>query len=198
MAGEHRWLFRLMYLIGKTPWDGHPLPALVQEIAKGSPKGKALDVGCGTGDTAIYLAQNGWDVTGIDFVARPLRRARAKAEANAAKVAFVQGDVTKLTRSGVGDGFGLVVDNGCMHGLSAEARAAYVQGLNAVTTPDARMVLSAFPRRKRPGPEGIDREEVIELFAPEWTVSGGAPEPEMSSDPDDPIHVFALERAAAG
>jgi 2-polyprenyl-3-methyl-5-hydroxy-6-metoxy-1,4-benzoquinol methylase len=77
-------LFKVLYRLGFTPWDGHPmsptLPALVEgegALAAGS----ALDIGCGTGDNSVYLANRGWQVTGVDYVSKPLEAARAKAAA---------------------------------------------------------------------------------------------------------------------
>ena len=67
-------MFRVFYRIGFTPWDGHPIAASLRTLIEGtgdSPAlaaASALDVGCGTGDTSIYLAQHGWQVTGVDFV----------------------------------------------------------------------------------------------------------------------------------
>ena len=78
-------LFRIFYRIGFTPWDGHPLAQSLRHLIEGTrdaaplPAGSALEVGCGTGDCSIYLAQHGWKVTAVDFVAKPLERARAKA-----------------------------------------------------------------------------------------------------------------------
>jgi ubiquinone/menaquinone biosynthesis C-methylase UbiE len=55
--------------------------------------GAALDIGCGTGDSAIYLAQHGWRATGTDFV----DKARAEAAAKQAGVDFVRADATRLS-----------------------------------------------------------------------------------------------------
>jgi len=63
-----RVLFGVLYRIGLTPWDGHRLsPLLVDAVESGElPRGAALDIGSGTGDAAIFLAQRGYAVTGID------------------------------------------------------------------------------------------------------------------------------------
>ena len=112
MASRHT-LFRVFYGLGFTPWDGHAQVASLLHLIKGTadtpalPPGSALDVGCGTGDSSIYLAQHGWQVTGVDFVAKPLDKARAKARAAGVSVNFVQADVTHLSRAGVGGDFGL-------------------------------------------------------------------------------------------
>jgi 2-polyprenyl-3-methyl-5-hydroxy-6-metoxy-1,4-benzoquinol methylase len=68
----------------------------VVEGAAALPKGKALDVGCGTGDTSIYLAKHGWNVTAIDFVQLAIDKARAKTAAAGVNVRYVRGDVTQL------------------------------------------------------------------------------------------------------
>ena len=104
---KDRLMFGLMYLIGFTPWEGHKLPTRLRDLVEGKyvlPKGKALDLGCGTGDTSIYLAQNGWDVTAIDFVQRAVKRAQTKAAAAGVKVRYHPGGChqAELIRSGDG------------------------------------------------------------------------------------------------
>ena len=58
--------------------DGHPIAQTLQDLVEGTndtpplPAGPALDLGCGTGDSSIYLVQHGWKVTGVDFVPKAL------------------------------------------------------------------------------------------------------------------------------
>ena len=102
----------------------------------GVTRGTCLDLGCGTGTDAIYLAIHGWDITGVDAVPKAL--ATARRDASAAGVArFVQGDVTRLHELGVGEGYALIVDFGCFHTLPEDRRPAYVAGV------------SRLPRRER-------------------------------------------------
>lgn len=64
-------------------WSGHPNEQLVVEVSD-LEAGTALDVGCGEGADAIWLAERGWRVVGIDVSARALdRTARAAAAASA-------------------------------------------------------------------------------------------------------------------
>src|SRR5262245_25806175 len=124
--------FGLMYRVGFAPWDGHKLPARLLELVEALPKGKAIDLGCGTGDSSIYLARHGWQVVGVDFVERALGTARAKAEAAKVSVRWLRADVTQLGQAGAGSGFTLLVDNGLLHLLSDAAREGYVREASAL------------------------------------------------------------------
>jgi 2-polyprenyl-3-methyl-5-hydroxy-6-metoxy-1,4-benzoquinol methylase len=65
---------------GQAPWDiGGPQPEIVRLAEAGAIRGVVLDVGCGTGENALYLAGRGLDVWGIDFIPKAIERARDKA-----------------------------------------------------------------------------------------------------------------------
>ena len=73
-------------------WSGRPNGRLVTEVAPLMP-GRVLDVGCGEGADAIWLAQGGWDVTAIDISEIAIRRAREASDAAGASVEWICGDV---------------------------------------------------------------------------------------------------------
>ncbi len=75
----------------KAMWSGRPNGRLVAEVTDLSP-GRALDIGCGEGADAIWLARRGWRVTAIDVSDVALRRAREAAELAGAAVEWVCGD----------------------------------------------------------------------------------------------------------
>lgn len=64
---------------GTRVWSGSPNELLVREVAD-LPPGRALDVGCGEGGDAVWLARQGWHVTGVDVSPTALRRATEGAE----------------------------------------------------------------------------------------------------------------------
>ncbi|ORJ61672.1 class I SAM-dependent methyltransferase [Mycobacterium simiae] len=182
MASKHT-LFRVFYRIGFTPWDGHPIAQSLRDLVEGTndapplPTGSALDLGCGTGDSSIYLAQHGWKVTGIDFVPKALDKARAKA-ANLS-VDFVEADVTRLSQTGIGSGFQLIVDNGCLHNMSDADRDAYVREVSAVAAPDARLLIVAFVPGGRFGVRGVEPAEMEPRFASVWTLLSASEERDL-------------------
>ena len=182
MASKHT-LFRVFYRIGFTPWDGHPIAQHLQDLVEGTentpalPVGSALDLGCGTGDSSIYLAQRGWKVTGVDFVPKALDKARAKA--GNLPVDFVGADVTRLSQTGIGTGFDLIVDNGCLHNMSDADRDAYVREVSAVAAHDARLFIVAFRPGGRFGVRGIEPAEMEPRFASSWTLLSAGDEGEM-------------------
>ena len=81
-------------------WSGRPNGRLLAEVA-GLIPGWALDVGCGEGADAIWLARNGWTVTAIDISDVAVSRAREAAELAGAAVTWVCGDALQ-TPSPVG------------------------------------------------------------------------------------------------
>ncbi|WP_406814194.1 class I SAM-dependent methyltransferase [Mycobacterium sp. M23085] len=193
-------LFRIFYRIGFTPWDGHPLAQSVRDLVEGTrdaaalPAGSALEVGCGTGDCSIYLAQHGWKVTAVDFVAKPLERARAKAGAAGAAVDFVQADVTQLSRAGIGANFELIVDNGCLHNMSDADRDDYVREISALAAPDARLLIVAFVPGGRVGVRGVDRAEMERRFAQSWTLLSAGAERELDRAEKTPAWYYLFQR----
>ena len=90
VMGRHAWDER--YRGEELLWRAEPNQYVVAEV-KGLPPGRALDLGCGEGRNAVWLAMRGWRVTGVDFSAVGLAKARALAERSGATVDWVEADL---------------------------------------------------------------------------------------------------------
>jgi SAM-dependent methyltransferase len=157
-------LFETLYRVGLPIWDTPP-PQELRELVEGPaalPAGHALDVGCGSGIDAIYLAQNGWRVTAVDFSAAAITRAR-RAARGVTGATFLQGDVTKLAQLPIEQPIDMVLDMGCYHSLPDGAKSGYVAQLAAVMAPGTPLVMWEGIRIT-PGqiPAAFERDFVIE------------------------------------
>jgi SAM-dependent methyltransferase len=173
-----------LYRLGMDWWEDNddtgPLPDLIAR----RPAGLALDAGCGTGRHAVWLAQQGWTVIGVDAVEKPLREARARSEAAgvADRTTFIRDDVARLDNLPTNPPYDLVVDIGCYHGLTPEKRVAFAGWVTRNTREDADVVIHAVTPRSGIGPKGTDEAMVRTAFGPLWslttvpsTTSGGGP-----------------------
>jgi SAM-dependent methyltransferase len=176
--------YKVAYQIGFHPWEDAEhcpgfsgrLSELVaeEEIGRAAPYGRALDVGTGSGIWGLALARRGWEVTGIDLVAKAVARAERRIAAEGVDMRVVLGDVTHLRDAGIGDGYRLVVDTGTFHDFDAEQRAAMGRTVDAIATDDATIILTVWPRRRRPFIGGVDGDEIAAAF-PGWDVTDVGP-----------------------
>ena len=116
------------YVAGDAPWDtGEPDNHLVEFIGSGAvAPGRALDVGCGTGTNALWLAGQGFKVLGIDVSRLAIEKACAKAAGKDLDCRFEQLDFLNDTVRG--GPFDFVFDRGCFHVFDkAEERARFAE-----------------------------------------------------------------------
>jgi SAM-dependent methyltransferase len=167
-----RGLYQTLYRFGVTPWDQREIPAPVRAAAASRVPGRAVDLGCGTGRQARYLAAQGWDVTAVDFIATAIARAR-RGDPHSA-VAWRVADVTDVSTvdpdGALAGTVDLILDNGCLHGLTAPERAGWARTVGALAAPGATLLIRAAPRRSGPGigPQGIDPGELADLVRDDW------------------------------
>ena len=92
MSGEDREKWDARYAAGAYGERPHPTRLLADWLPH-LPRGRALDLGCGAGRNAVYLAANGYEVEGVDISEVGLARARERAAAEGAAVLFRQQDL---------------------------------------------------------------------------------------------------------
>ena len=159
---------------GNAPWDIGRLQQPVAEVAD-KVVGPILDAGCGTGDAALHFAALGHRVTGIDFVAEAIRRAREKAAQRGLEVDFRVDDALNLEKSE--ERFASVLDCGLFHVFSDDDRRRYVHGLAHVLRPGGRLFLLCFSDEE-PGTEGprrVSRQELYDAFGNDWEMESLQP-----------------------
>jgi ubiquinone/menaquinone biosynthesis C-methylase UbiE len=164
----NRETFESMYS-EKAPWDiGRPQKVFV-EIAD-QVQGSVLDAGCGTGENALFFAERGHPVLGIDFLDFPIREAKRKARERGSNAEFICMDALKLTT--FDRQFDSVIDSGLFHCFSDADRAVYVEGLTHVTKSGGKLFLACFSDEEPGtfGPRRISEEDLYRAFAKGWNL----------------------------
>ena len=162
--------YEFLYRVGRTHWDTGVTPPEVVELVEGHaalPPGRALDLGCGTGNEVAYLARRGWTATGVELVQIAVDRAESRIGC-LPNAAVRQGDVTKLGEMGLDGPFDLVLDLGCFQSLPSEGRDAYAAGVGSLTVTGAVLLMFTFAARlpwSLVG-TGVTPGEMQERFAP--------------------------------
>ncbi|MCE7858626.1 MAG: class I SAM-dependent methyltransferase [Chloroflexi bacterium CFX2] len=138
-----KWAYDIAYRISSPRWDNNQVPPEVIAIASELPKnGRVLDLGCGTGTSSVYLAHQGLRVTGLDFSAKAIEMAKARARQERVDADFRVADVTQLDF--LTESFDLILDVGCLHGINAKGRQDYARHVARLTHAGSKLLLWAF------------------------------------------------------
>ena len=160
--------FEDRYRTGDLPWDhGMPdtnLPRIVERF--GIRPGKALDIGCGTGENAIWLSGAGFNVTGCDLSATAVKMAKAKSGSE--PCAFFTCDFISAPIPNAP--FDFAFDRGCFHSVKdATAQKLFAQKVAAVLTANGlwlSLIGNADEPKREVGPPQLTACEITALVEP--------------------------------
>jgi cyclopropane fatty-acyl-phospholipid synthase-like methyltransferase len=157
---------------GRPPWDiGRPQKEFVERVRTGEITGSILDIGCGTGENALFFAEEGHEVFGIDSAPQAIRKAQEKAGKRGLTVHFLVLDFRDLSR--LDRKFDTVTDSGFFHTLSDNDRPVFVDTLAAILSPAGKYFMLCFSELEPGGygPRRITRSEIRKSFREGWSVN---------------------------
>ena len=125
---EHQW---------DTPWSSPELAGYLAGAVE-LPR-TALDLGCGTGGDAVYLAERGIATTGLDISPVALEHAATRAERSGVDVTWLVGDVLDLPVADAS--IDLATDRGCLHHVPHEDQATYACEVARILRPGGRLLV---------------------------------------------------------
>lgn len=158
------------YAEGDTPWDtGNPSGQLIAVLDERRIEPcRALEIGCGTGTNAVYLAQRGFQVTAFDLSALAIEQARDRARQAGVSIDFQQADMLHLPPWK--ERFGFIFDRGVYHVLRQEKLDLLLDVLRRVTAPGSLwLTLAGNANDDRPpgqGPPVVSAEEICRELEP--------------------------------
>lgn len=133
-------LYDWMYRNNRVPWDIGPRKELVEAVESGRIQPcRAIDLGCGTASNAIFLAQHGFEVTGMDYSPAAIALCRERGAAAGVSVEWIEDDLTNLQH--VAGPFDLLVDWGVYDDLSRDDRRAYQRNVLPLTHAESQFLI---------------------------------------------------------
>jgi SAM-dependent methyltransferase len=183
--------FEWAYRNGTPPWDiGRAQPAIIRLAEEGLITGDVIDVGCGTGENALYLASRGLAIIGVDAAPTAIAQAQEKARLRSSSATFLVADALAL--EGLERTFDTAIDCGLFHTFSDADRVRFECSLHRTLRAGARYVLLCFSEQEpgELGPRRVTQPEIRATFATGWTVDSIVAERFAASLPGDGAHAW--------
>jgi ubiquinone/menaquinone biosynthesis C-methylase UbiE len=179
--------FEQRYQEGVPPWEiGRPQSWVVELFNQDAFEGALLDVGCGTGENALYLAAQGLSVTGVDFSRTAIELAQEKAAQRHSAAKFRVGNALKLAL--LNKNFDTAIDSALFHVFTDKERTLYAESLAAALKPHGVAYVVCFSEKEPEGwgPRRVTQGEIQRTFQKRFDVASiqraiyetnGRPEP---------------------
>lgn len=126
---------------------------------------RIVELGCGSGVNAVYLAKQGFEVTAIDVSPTALQAAEERAKKAGVKVNCIQADVLNPPHL---EPFDLIFDRGCYHGVRRQNAGAYLKTLKELCRPGGKVLILAGNANEpgdRYGPPRVDETDLVDDFS---------------------------------
>ena len=178
---------------GTPPWDiGRPQATIVRLAEAGEITGSVLDVGCGTGENALHLAERGHQVLGVDAAPAAIERASAKARYRGIEAEFRVWDALRL--ADLERAFDTAIDVGLFHSVQDVERPVYANNLHAALKPGGHYLMLCWSERNEwgYGPRRVTQGEIRETFADGWTVDSIEDAAFETNEPGWSIHAWLV------
>lgn len=157
---------------GTPPWDiGRPQPEFVRLADSGAIRGAVLDVGCGTGENAMYFAGLGLATLGLDAIPLAIEKAMRKAEERGSSAEFVVGDALHL--EDLKRRFDTITDCGLFHSFTNRERVLFARSLKSALMRSGTYFMLCFSEKEPDGwggPRRISKKEIAETFRKGWKI----------------------------
>lgn len=165
MKDYEEWDDAYTHPLADLPWElERPRPQLVEFINSGKVHPcPTLDICCGAGTNTVYLAQQGFEVSGIDISRRAIEIAKKKAAEASVNIRFEVGNSVHLPYKDME--FGLVHDLGCFHHIHPSDRKDFIQGIYRVLNDDGIYAMTCFSYKNGEGWNRFTEERIRELFS---------------------------------
>jgi ubiquinone/menaquinone biosynthesis C-methylase UbiE len=158
---------------GTPPWDiGKPQPEIVRLANAGEIPGSVLDVGCGTGENALFLAGLGHEVWGIDSSPLAIRKARAKSKQRGVEVTFLNHNALELQT--LNYQFDSAIDSGLFHVFDDDERSLFQHSLAFALRTGGTYHMMCFSEKEPAdwgGPRRVTQREIRNTFRSGWVIN---------------------------
>jgi SAM-dependent methyltransferase len=134
--------------LDEIPWNMETPPApLVELVDSGKVQPcKAIDLGCGAGNYAIYLAGRGFEVTGVDYSPTAIRIARENAKTKGVKCDFLVANVVKKLDM-LRQSWDFAYDWELLHHVFPEQRLKYIKNVHRILNPKGKYLSVCFSEK---------------------------------------------------
>ncbi|PIN85420.1 MAG: hypothetical protein COV47_02355 [Candidatus Diapherotrites archaeon CG11_big_fil_rev_8_21_14_0_20_37_9] len=161
--------------LDEIPWEINDAPMQLKNLVeKRKINGMCLDIGCGSGNYSIYLAKNGFDVTGIDYSKKAISIAKKKAKEAKVKINFFNGNIQEFSKK-TKKQFSFILDYCILHHVPNEELGKHAKCSAELLEQGGKILLACFSekdnlKRKADGVFGNKmnfrtREEIKKIYS---------------------------------